>query len=291
MGAGPFLDVQPDRPGWSRRTRARRRLARARRSPGCAWRSSGCRARRPTRSSSGCRTSACSRAPSASRASATRTCTRSAATCPRPAAQWVRSLDVLRGFPARRPGQEPRPLGGRHRGVPRPPAQLPRRHRVDPRPDVRRMNQGYVPDQIVELVGEMPPHLRAYETTGLEGYGSVATRRRARSTPGTSASTPARSPTSTRRPYEHRQRGLRAGDGRRRPGSRSWPRTAMADDDDRWAIELLGYLVRSDPTDTEARELVARPRTAREGYRQGTTRPGATGTSAPPRSSPARSRS
>lgn len=57
-------------------------------------------------------------------------------------------------------------------------------------------------------------------------------------------------------PYARRQRGyVEAMGGPARV--RYLAREAMADGDDKWAIELLGYLVRSDPTDTEARELSA----------------------------------
>ena len=64
---------------------------------------------------------------------------------PRPAAQWVRALDVLRAFPAEGARQEPRPVRRGPRGVRRAPAQLPRRHRVDPRPDDPLHEQGLRP--------------------------------------------------------------------------------------------------------------------------------------------------
>lgn len=91
---------------------------------------------------------------------------------PRPAAQWVRSLDVLRAFPAA--------ALARSHGRSVVGADASRDHLRNDRDviarthdrTVRRMNQGYVPDQIVERL-DMPPHLRGYETTGIEGYGSV----------------------------------------------------------------------------------------------------------------------
>ena len=91
---------------------------------------------------------------------------------PRPAAQWVRSLDVLRAFPAEALAKSHgRSVVG---------AEASRDHLRNYRDviawthdqTVRRMNQGYVPGQIVERL-DMPPHLRGYETTGIEGYGSV----------------------------------------------------------------------------------------------------------------------
>ena len=86
---------------------------------------------------------------------------------PRPAAQWVRSLDVLRAFPAEALAKSHgRSVVG---------AEASRDHLRNYRDviawthdqTVRRMNQGYVPDQIVERL-DMPPHLRGYETTGIE---------------------------------------------------------------------------------------------------------------------------
>lgn len=174
---------------------------------------------------------------------------------PRPAAQWVRALDVLRGFPAEALAKSHgRSVVGREES-----ADHLRNYRDviawTHDQTIRYMNQGYVRDQLPELVGEMPPHLRAYETTGIEGYGSVA-----HSVPQiytwylgynrgeVTDFDPA--------PYQRRQRGyVEAMGGAERVLELA--AEAMAAADNRWAIELLGYLVRSDPSNTEARSLSA----------------------------------
>lgn len=174
---------------------------------------------------------------------------------PRPAAQWVRSLDVMRKFPAEALAKSHgRSVVGREES-----ADHLRNYRDviawTHDQTIRYMNQGYVRDQLRELVGEMPPHLRAYETTGIEGYGSVAhgvpqiyTWYLGYNRGEVTDFDPA--------PYQRRQRGyVEAMGGAERV--REQAGAAMADDDNRWAIELLGYLVRSDPTDTAARALSA----------------------------------
>ena len=142
---------------------------------------------------------------------------------PRPAAQWVRSLDVLRGFPARALAKSHgRSVVGLEAS-----ADHLRNYRDviawTHDQTIRYMNKGYVRDQIPELLGEMPPHLRAYETTGLEGYGSVA-----HAVPQIYTwylgLQPGRGhglrPGAVRAPSAR----LRGGDGRRRSASASWPR-------------------------------------------------------------------
>ena len=174
---------------------------------------------------------------------------------PRPAAQWVRSLDVLRGFPARALAKSHgRSVVGLEAS-----ADHLRNYRDviawTHDQTIRYMNKGYVRDQIPELLGEMPPHLRAYETTGLEGYGSVAhavpqiyTWYLGYNRGEVTDFDPA--------PYMRRQRGyVEAMGGAARV--RELAAQAMHDGDNRWAIELLGYVVRSDPSDMDARRLDA----------------------------------
>lgn len=174
---------------------------------------------------------------------------------PRPAATWVASLDVLRRFPAEALAKSHgRSVVG---------AEDARYHLRNYRDaiawthdqTVRQMNKGYVPDQIVERLGDMPPHLRADETAGIEGYGTVSHASRSIYTWYLGFNTgevtdfdPA--------PYDRRQRGYVSAMG----GAaqvKELARQAIADGDDRWAIELLGHLVRSEPDDTEARQLSA----------------------------------
>lgn len=184
---------------------------------------------------------------------------------PRPAQQWVDSLDVLRRFPAEALAKSHgRSVVG---------AEAARDHLRNYRDviawthdqTVRFMNQGYVPDQIVEKLGDMPPHLRADETSGTEGYGSVPHGSRSIyawylgfNRGETTDFDPA--------PYEQRQRGYVAAMG----GAErvcELAREAMDRDDNRWAIELLGYLVRSEPENRTARELSAQAH-RREGYKK-----------------------
>lgn len=184
---------------------------------------------------------------------------------PRPATQWVDSLDVLRSFPAEALAKSHgRSIVG---------ADAARDHLRTYRDviawthdqTVRFMNQGYVPDQIVERL-EMPPHLRADETAGTEGYGSVAHGSRSVyswylgfNRGEVSDFDPA--------PYDRRQRGyVEAMGGAERVCERA--RQASAAGDDRWAIELLGYVVRSEPDNTAARRQSAEAH-RREGYRKG----------------------
>lgn len=173
---------------------------------------------------------------------------------PRPAAQWVRSLDVLRRFPASALAKSHgRSVVG---------AEASRDHLRNYRDviawthdqTVRYMNQGYIPDQITEKL-QMPPHLRGYETTGIEGYGSVAQGSRmiyawylGFNQGEVTDFDPA--------PYDRRQRGyVQAMGGADRICDLA--RTAMADGDSKWAIELLGYVVRSQPGHAQARQLAA----------------------------------
>ncbi|HTT50285.1 MAG TPA: alkyl sulfatase dimerization domain-containing protein [Streptosporangiaceae bacterium] len=173
---------------------------------------------------------------------------------PRPAAQWVRSLDVLRTFPAEALAKSHgRSVVG---------AGASRDHLRNYRDviawthdqTVRRMNQGYVPDQIVERLA-MPPHLRGYETTGIEGYGSVPQGSRmiyawylGFSQGEVTDFDPA--------PYHARQQGYVAAMG---GPDRVLELAQQAIDrgDNRWAIEILGYLVRSQPGHSAARKLDA----------------------------------
>ena len=183
---------------------------------------------------------------------------------PRPAAQWVRSLDVLRSFPADALAKSHgRSVVG---------TEAARDHLRNYRDviawthdqTVRFMNQGYVPDQIVERL-EMPPHLRSYETSGLEGYGSV---------PQGSRSTYAwylgfnQGEVTDFDPaaYSQRQKGyVEAMGGAERVCDLA--RAAIDREDDRWAIELLGYVVRSQPDHADARRLSAEAH-RREGYKK-----------------------
>ena len=174
---------------------------------------------------------------------------------PRPAGQWVKSLDVLRRFPADALAKSHgRSVVG---------TEASRDHLRNYRDaiawthdqTVRRMNQGYVPDQIVSRLGDLPPHLRADETAGIEGYGTVAQASRAIyawylgfNHGETTDFDPAE--------YDHRQRSYVAAMG----GAEQvcvLARRAIDDQDERWAIELLGYVVRSDPANDEARRLSA----------------------------------
>lgn len=183
---------------------------------------------------------------------------------PRPADQWVKSMDVLRGFPADALAKSHgRSVVG---------TEAARDHLRNYRDviawthdqTVRHMNQGYVPDQIVERL-EMPPHLRAYETTGLEGYGSV---------PHGSRSIYAwylgfnQGEVTDFDPagYDQRQKGYVEAMG----GAENvcdLARAAIDRGDDRWAIELLGYLVRSQPDHRDARQLSAQAH-RREGHKK-----------------------
>ncbi len=173
---------------------------------------------------------------------------------PRPAAQWVRSLDVLRTFPAQALAKSHgRSVVG---------AQASRDHLRNYRDvivwthdqTVRRMNQGYIPGQIAASL-DMPPHLRAYETTGIEGYGSVPQAARmiyawylGFNQGEVTDFDPA--------PYDERQRNYVAAMG---GADRvlELARQAMDRGDNRWAIEILGYLVRSQPGHDAARKLDA----------------------------------
>ena len=262
----PVPRPRPDRRPGAAEHAARRRPARDLRSPASRWRSSGCRARPPTRSPCGCRTSACSRRRSACRASAIPnlyTSARRRAPPGRPVGALAR-----RAARASRPTPWPRATAAPS-SAPRPAAttcattatSIAWTHDQT----VRYMNQGYVPDQIVEQLGDMPPHLRAYETTGIEGYGSV---------PARVASiyawylgfNPGEVTDFDPAPYERRQRGLRRGHGRRdrvkdlardRHGRRRQPLGHRA--------ARLRRALR--PHHTEARELSAAAH-RREGYRQ-----------------------
>lgn len=183
---------------------------------------------------------------------------------PRPAAQWVQSLDVLRSFPADALAKSHgRSVVG---------TEAARDHLLNYRDviawthdqTVRYMNQGYVPDQIVERL-DMPPHLRAYETTGLEGYGTVAQGSRSIyawylgfSSGEVTDFDPA--------DYDQRQKGyVEAMGGTERVCDLA--REAIDRDDNRWAIEILGYVVRSQPACADARALSAEAH-RREGYRK-----------------------
>lgn len=185
---------------------------------------------------------------------------------PRPAAQWVASLDVLRRFPAEALAKSHgRSVVG---------AEASRDHLRNYRDviawthdqTVRFMNKGYVRDQIVEQMGQMPPHLRAYETTGIEGYGSVAHGSRSIYTwylgfnQGEATDfNPA--------PYAERQRRyVEAMGGADRVCDLA--RESMDAGDNPWAIEVLGYLVRHDPSNGRARQLAAEAHRA-EGLKQG----------------------
>ena len=174
---------------------------------------------------------------------------------PRPAAQWVASMDVLRAFPAEALAKSHgRSVVGRDAS-----AEHLRNYRDviawTHDQTIRYMNKGYVRDQIAALVGEMPPHLRAYETTGIEGYGSVAhavpqiyTWYLGYNRGEVTDFDPA--------PYDRRQRGyVQAMGGPERVIAQA--QQSMDDGDNRWAIELLGYVVRSDPSNMEARRLDA----------------------------------
>ena len=174
---------------------------------------------------------------------------------PRPAAQWVAALDVLRRFPAEALAKSHgRSVVGREASA---------EHLLNYRDviawthdqTVRFMNKGYVPDQIVEHLGEMPPHLRAYETTGTEGYGTFAQGSRSIyswylgfNTGDTTDFDPA--------PYADRQRRyVEAMGGADRVCDLA--RESMDAGDHRWAIEILGYVVRNDPANGRARQLAA----------------------------------
>lgn len=184
---------------------------------------------------------------------------------PRPAQQWIDSLDVLRRFPAEALAKSHgRSVVG---------ASASGDHLRNYRDaiawthdqTIRFMNQGYVPDQIVEKLGAMPPHLTADETSGTEGYGSVPHGSRSIytwylgfNTGETTNFDPA--------PYERRQHGYVAAMG----GAErvcELAREAMDRDDNRWAIELLGYVVRSQPDNGTARALSAQAH-RREGFKK-----------------------
>ena len=185
---------------------------------------------------------------------------------PRPAAQWVQSLDVLRRFPAEALAKS---HGRSVVGV-----EAARDHLRNYRDviawthdqTVRWMNRGRVPDQIVEAMGEMPPHLRAYETTGLEGYGSVAHGSRSIyswylgfNQGEVTDFDPA--------PYDERQRGyVDAMGGPERVCEIA--QDALDHGHEQWAIELVGYLVRSEPHHAGARRISAEAH-RRRGYQVG----------------------
>jgi alkyl sulfatase BDS1-like metallo-beta-lactamase superfamily hydrolase len=151
-------------------------------------------------------------------------------------------------------GQIARPQRGGRAGVPGAPAQLPGRHRLDPRPDGAADEPGLHarPDR---RQPRNAPHPRGYETTGIEGYGSVPLGSRmiyawylGFNQGEVTDFDPA--------PYDERQRNYVAAMG---GADRvlELARQAMDRGDNRWAIEILGYLVRSQPGHDAARKLDA----------------------------------
>ena len=177
---------------------------------------------------------------------------------PRPAAQWVASLDVS-PVPAEALAE------GHSRSIVG--AEASRDHLRNYRDviawthdqSVRFMNKATFHDQIVERLEQMP------RTCGLRDRGDQGLRQRGprfpgRSTPGIfgfnqgqgdqlrpQPRTPNSSATTSRRSVV-------------RIGSATWPSDQSNADDDPWAIEVLGYLVRHDPSNGRARQLAeARP--------------------------------
>ena len=172
---------------------------------------------------------------------------------PRPAMQWVESLDHLRSYQA--------PAMAKSHGLSLVGTDAVEEHLVVYRDalqyvhdqTVRHMTEGLIPDQLVEEV-TLPPHLREHRHV-VEGYGSV--------------------PQTVRSVYSHylgfftgELTSLDPANYKRRIAGyveamggperiRELAAQAQAEGDHQWAIELLGWALRHQPDDAEARALSA----------------------------------
>ena len=180
---------------------------------------------------------------------------------PRSAQRWVDALDVLRTYPADALAKSHgRCIVGREESA---------EHLLSYRDSiawmhdqtVRWMNKGFAPDQIVERIGELPDHLAAHRHCGNEGYGAVSHSSRSVyswylgfNTGDVTDFDPAT--------VERRARGyvdLAGG----RAAILETASAAHDAGDDQWAIEILGWLLKSDPSDMDARRLSAAAHRAR----------------------------
>ncbi|HUZ02585.1 MAG TPA: alkyl sulfatase dimerization domain-containing protein [Thermomicrobiaceae bacterium] len=119
---------------------------------------------------------------------------------------------------------------------------------------VRLMARGLTPDELVEAVHELPPHLREHPWLG-EFYGTVAqtVRQIYANYYGWFAGDPTTIDPLPRRERSGRYVAAMGG----RDAVLAMATQAHADGDDRWVAELLTHLLRLDPNDQRARRLKA----------------------------------
>ena len=168
--------------------------------------------------------------------------------------QWLRAVDLLRGYDARAlVFGHGRPLAGRDEVRDLLTAY---RDAIQYLHDqtVRLMARGLTPDELVEAVSELPPRLREHPWLG-EFYGTVA--QTVRQIYANSYGWFEGDPT-TIDPLPRRERAARyvAAMGGR-DAVIAMAAQAQADGDFRWVAELLTHLLRLDPDDARARRLKA----------------------------------
>ncbi|MGI9600334.1 MAG: alkyl sulfatase dimerization domain-containing protein [Acidimicrobiales bacterium] len=180
---------------------------------------------------------------------------------PRPAQRWVDALDNLRAYPAEALAKSHgRCIVGSDDAAEH---LLAYRDSIAWMHDqtVRWMNNGLDPDQIVERIGDLPDHLAAHRHCGVEGYGAVSHSSRSVYSwyLGFNTGTVTDFDPAT---VERRARGyVQLAGGRQALLENA--AGAHAEGDNQWAIELLGWLLKSDPGDAEARRLSAAAHRAR----------------------------
>jgi alkyl sulfatase BDS1-like metallo-beta-lactamase superfamily hydrolase len=168
--------------------------------------------------------------------------------------QWIRAVDLLRGYDAQALiFGHGRPLTGQGEVRDLLVAYRDAMQYVHDQ-TVRLMARGLTPDELVEAVAELPPHLRAHPWLG-EFYGTVTqtVRQVYGNYFGWFEGDPAFLDPLPRRERSARYVAAMGG----RDAVVAAARQALADDDFRWVAEILTHVLRRDPDDQPARRLKA----------------------------------
>jgi alkyl sulfatase BDS1-like metallo-beta-lactamase superfamily hydrolase len=168
--------------------------------------------------------------------------------------QWIRAVDLLRGYDAQALiFGHGRPLTGQGEVRDLLVAYRDAMQYVHDQ-TVRLMAHGLTPDELVEAVAELPPHLRAHPWLG-EFYGTVTqtVRQVYGNYFGWFEGDPAFLDPLPRRERSARYVAAMGG----RDAVVAAARQALADDDFRWVAEILTHVLRRDPDDQPARRLKA----------------------------------
>jgi alkyl sulfatase BDS1-like metallo-beta-lactamase superfamily hydrolase len=168
--------------------------------------------------------------------------------------QWIRAVDLLRGYDAQALiFGHGRPLTGQGEVRDLLVAYRDAMQYVHDQ-TVRLMARGLTPDELVEAVAELPPRLRAHPWLG-EFYGTVTqtVRQIYGNYFGWFEGDPASIDPLPRRERSARYVAAMGG----RDAVVAAARQALADDDFRWVAEILTHVLRRDPDDQPARQLKA----------------------------------